>query len=229
MRSIKIYFISMMLGIGVVSSQQNSYQVYGFITDSTSGEALIGANVFIRETGQGMATDNNGYYVLSGIQSEVVELVVSYVGYQQYYQPLNFMSQNSQNINVALKPETIELMQVDVTAEEIERLNRIEPSRVNLSPRILKAQPSLAEPDIFRTIQSLPGVLTTSEFSTGLVIRGGNTDQNLILLDGITVYNPSHLGGLFSNFIVDAVKDAELIKGGYNAEYGGSFVCGPRY
>ena len=202
-----------MLGIGVVSSQQNSYQVYGFITDSTSGEALIGANVFIRETGQGMATDNNGYYVLSGIQSEVVELVVSYVGYQQYYQPLNFMSQNSQNINVALKPETIELMQVDVTAEEIERLNRIEPSRVNLSPRILKAQPSLAEPDIFRTIQSLPGVLTTSEFSTGLVIRGGNTDQNLILLDGITVYNPSHLGGLFSNFIVDAVKDAELIKG----------------
>ena len=112
-------------------------------------------------------------------------------------------------------------MQVDVTAEEIERLNKIEPSRVNLSPRILKAQPSLAEPDIFRTIQSLPGVLTTSEFSTGLVIRGGNTDQNLILLDGITVYNPSHLGGLFSNFIVDAVKDAELIKGGYNAEYGG--------
>ena len=192
-----------MLGIGVVSSQQDSYQVYGFITDSTSGEALIGANVFIRETGQGMATDNNGYYVLSGIQSEVVELVVSYVGYQQYYQPLNFMSQNSQNINVALKPETIELMQVDVTAEEIERLNRIEPSRVNLSPRILKAQPSLAEPDIFRTIQSLPGVLTTSEFSTGLVIRGGNTDQNLILLDGITVYNPSHLGGLFSNFIVE--------------------------
>ena len=112
-------------------------------------------------------------------------------------------------------------MQVDVTAEEIERLNKIEPSRVNLSPRILKSQPSLTEPDIFRTIQSLPGVLTTSEFSTGLVIRGGNTDQNLILLDGITVYNPSHLGGLFSNFIVDAVKDAELIKGGYNAEYGG--------
>lgn len=67
----------------------------------------------------------------------------------------------------------------------------------------------------------MPGVLTQSEFSTGLVIRGGNTDQNLILLDGITVYNPSHLGGVFSNFIVDAVKEADLIKGGYNAEYGG--------
>ena len=199
------------LGVSGLNSQENNFQVYGFITDSTSGEALIGANVFIRETGQGMATDNNGYYVLSGIAADQAELVVSYVGYQQYYQKLDFASSSSQKLDVSLKPETIELMQVDVTAEEIERLNRIEPSRVNLSPRILKAQPSLAEPDIFRTIQSLPGVLTTSEFSTGLVIRGGNTDQNLILLDGITVYNPSHLGGLFSNFIVDAVKDAELI------------------
>ena len=117
---------------------------------------MIGANVFIRETGQGMATDNNGYYVLSGITADQAELVVSYVGYQQYYQKLDFASSSSQKLDVSLKPETIELMQVDVTAEEIERLNRIEPSRVNLSPRILKAQPSLAEPDIFRTIQSLP-------------------------------------------------------------------------
>ena len=221
MKSIKYYLFTVALGVSGLNSQENNFQVYGFITDSTSGEALIGANVFIRETGQGMATDNNGYYVLSGIAFDQAELVVSYVGYQQYYQKLDFASSSSQKLDVSLKPETIELMQVDVTAEEIERLNRIEPSRVNLSPRILKAQPSLAEPDIFRTIQSLPGVLTTSEFSTGLVIRGGNTDQNLILLDGITVYNPSHLGGLFSNFIVDAVKDAELIKGGYNAEYGG--------
>ena len=202
-------------------AQDSDNQVYGFITDSTSGEALIGANVFIRETGQGMATDNNGYYVLSEIELDEATLIVSYVGYEQYQRKIDFKNISSQNLLIALKPDVIELLQVDVSAEEIERLNKIEPSRITLSPRVLKAQPSLAEPDIFRTIQSLPGVLTTSEFSTGLVIRGGNTDQNLILLDGITVYNPSHLGGLFSNFIVDAVKEAELIKGGYNAEYGG--------
>ena len=68
--------------------------------------------------------------------------------------------------------------------------------------------PALAEADIFRTLQSLPGVLQASEFSTGLIIRGGNTDQNLILLDGITVYNPSHLGGLFSNFIIALNNDS---------------------
>jgi hypothetical protein len=205
----------------LIFGQNSGNQIYGFITDSTSGEALIGANVFIRETGQGMATDNNGYYVLSDIQLDEATLIVSYVGYVQYEKNISFQDNSSQNLLIALKPEVIELFQVDVSAEEIERLNKIEPSRITLSPRVLKAQPSLAEPDIFRTIQSLPGVLTTSEFSTGLVIRGGNTDQNLILLDGITVYNPSHLGGLFSNFIVDAVKEAELIKGGYNAEYGG--------
>ncbi|MDG2367300.1 MAG: TonB-dependent receptor, partial [Candidatus Marinimicrobia bacterium] len=205
----------------LIFGQNSGNQIYGFITDSTSGEALIGANVFIRETGQGMATDNNGYYVLSDIQLDEATLIVSYVGYVQYEKNISFQDNSSQNLLIALKPDVIELFQVDVSAEEIERLNKIEPSRITLSPRVLKAQPSLAEPDIFRTIQSLPGVLTTSEFSTGLVIRGGNTDQNLILLDGITVYNPSHLGGLFSNFIVDAVKEAELIKGGYNAEYGG--------
>ena len=81
--------------------------------------------------------------------------------------------------------------------------------------------PQLADADLFRSLQSLPGILVQTDFSTGLVIRGGNTDQNLILLDGITVYNPSHVGGVFSNFILDAVKEVDLQKGGYNAEYGG--------
>ncbi|SVA42018.1 uncharacterized protein METZ01_LOCUS94872, partial [marine metagenome] len=172
-----------------------------------------------------MATDINGYYVLSGIDLKEVTLIASYVGYKRFEKKINFNDDildqnNSININIAMSIEALEILEIDVTAEEIERLNKIEPSRINLSPRMLKAQPALAEPDIFRTIQSLPGVLTNSELSTGLIIRGGNTDQNLILLDGITVYNPSHMGGIFSNFIVDAVKDAELIKGGYNAEYG---------
>ena len=216
----KIVVLIMIPGV-LIFGQDQGNQVFGFVSDSTSGEALIGANVFIRESGQGMATDNNGYYVLSDIGLDEVTLIVSYIGYDQYEKQLSFREVNSENLDIFLVPKSIELLQINVTAEEIERLNKIEPSRVTLSPRVLKAQPSLAEPDIFRTIQSLPGVLTTSEFSTGLVIRGGNTDQNLILLDGITVYNPSHLGGLFSNFIVDAVKEAELIKGGYNAEYGG--------
>ena len=195
--------------------------VYGFVTDEAKGEALIGANVIITETGQGMATDMNGYYVLQRIPEGSYTLIVSYIGYEVLNKKVIIKGSGAQKLDLVLKAQAVSLSEVDVTAEKIQRKYNITPSQINLSPRMLKAAPALAEPDLFRTIQALPGVLTTSEFSTGLVIRGGNTDQNLILLDGITVYNPSHLGGVFSNFIVDGVKEANLIKGGYSAEYGG--------
>ena len=195
--------------------------ISGFVTDSSSGESLIGANVFLQENGQGMATDINGYYIIQEIIPGNYTIMVSYIGFDVSRQPLSIMEDQSVKINIALVEQVVELTEVEVTAEKFQRRNNIQPSKINLSPRMMKAAPALAEPDLFRTFQALPGVLMTSEYSTGLVIRGGNTDQNLIMLDGITVYNPSHLGGVFSNFIVDGVKEAELIKGAYNAEYGG--------
>ena len=205
----------------ITQSVAQSTMISGFISDSSSGEALIGANVILQETGQGMATDINGYYIIQDIAPGNYVLMVSYVGFSLRKEKLSISDRQSIKLNIALSEEVVELSQVEVTAEQIQRKANIQPSKINLSPRMMKAAPALAEPDLFRTIQALPGVLTTSEFSTGLVIRGGNTDQNLILLDGVTVYNPSHLGGIFSNFIVDGVKEAELIKGAYNAEYGG--------
>ncbi len=195
--------------------------ISGFVSDSSSGEALIGANVFLRETGQGMATDINGYYIVQDIVPGNYTIMVSYIGFDMYKQKTRLSDDESKKVDINLVEQVVQLTEIEVTAEKLQRRNNIQPSKINLSPRMMKAAPALAEPDLFRTIQALPGVLTTSEFSTGLVIRGGNTDQNLIMLDGITVYNPSHLGGVFSNFIVDGVKEAELIKGAYNAEYGG--------
>jgi len=195
--------------------------ISGFVSDSSSGEVLIGANVFLQETGQGMATDLNGYYIIQEILPGNYTIMVSYIGFDMYKQKTRLSDDESKKVNINLVEQVVQLTEIEVTAEKLQRRNNIQPSKINLSPRMMKAAPALAEPDLFRTIQALPGVLTTSEFSTGLVIRGGNTDQNLIMLDGITVYNPSHLGGVFSNFIVDGVKEAELIKGAYNAEYGG--------
>ena len=195
--------------------------ISGFVSDSSSGEVLIGANVFLQETGQGMATDLNGYYIIQEIVPGSYTIMVSYIGFDMYKQKTRLSDDESKKVNINLVEQVVQLTEIEVTAEKLQRRNNIQPSKINLSPRMMKAAPALAEPDLFRTIQALPGVLTTSEFSTGLVIRGGNTDQNLIMLDGITVYNPSHLGGIFSNFIVDGVKEAELIKGAYNAEYGG--------
>jgi len=205
--------------ISIIKAQTSI--ISGFVSDSSSGEALIGANVFLQETGQGMATDINGYYIIQGIAPGNYTIMVSYIGFDMYKQNTRLNDDESKKVNINLVEQVVELTEIEVTAEKLQRKNNIQPSKINLSPRMMKAAPALAEPDLFRTIQALPGVLTTSEFSTGLVIRGGNTDQNLIMLDGITVYNPSHLGGVFSNFIVDGVKEAELIKGAYNAEYGG--------
>ncbi|MFL3013105.1 MAG: TonB-dependent receptor, partial [Candidatus Neomarinimicrobiota bacterium] len=216
---VKLAFITIFL----LSSSygQESGSVYGFVKDSSNGEALIGANVFINDLSLGMATDINGYYVLQEIIPGTYDISVSYVGYKVLNKKIDIISGSALKLDLILSEEVVSFSEVEVTAEKIKRKNNIQPSTVNLSPRMLRSAPALAEPDLFRTIQALPGVLTTSEFSTGLVIRGGNTDQNLILLDGVTVYNPSHLGGIFSNFIVDGVKEAELIKGAYNAEYGG--------
>ncbi len=216
----RIIYLLFFLSINTLVYAQNN-TISGFITDKETGEALIGANVFIQETGNGMSTDKNGYYVLQNISSGNYSLIVSYIGYNTFKKDIVVLENESIKMDISLIIEALEINEVEVSAEKLQRKNNIQPSRVNLSPRIIKAAPALAEPDIFRTIQALPGVLTNNEASTGLVIRGGNTDQNLILLDGITVYNPTHFGGIFSNFIVDAVKEAELIKGGYNAEYGG--------
>ena len=204
---------------GLLYAQNNS--VSGFITDQETGEALIGANVFIQETGNGMSTDRNGYYVIQNINPGNYNLIVSYIGYNTSKKEINVTQNESIKMDLSLEVEALEISEVEVSAEKLQRKNNIQPSRINLSPRIIKAAPALAEPDIFRTIQALPGVLTNNEASTGLVIRGGNTDQNLILLDVITVYNTTHFGGIFSNFIVEAIKEANLTKGGFNAEYGG--------
>ena len=200
---------------------QDFNQIHGFITDENTGEALIGANVYLAGTDYGTATNYDGYYVVSEIASGDYTLIISYLGYNMEKKKIFLQGGNDLGISIALKTTPLEMSAIEVTGEEVDRRVNIQISRNTLNMRQLKNVPQLGEADLFRTLQSLPGVLTESEFSTGLVIRGGNSDQNLILLDGITVYNPSHVGGLFSNFIVDAIKEADLLKGGFNAEYGG--------
>ena len=197
--------------------------VSGFITDQNTGEALIGANVFISNTNNGVTTDKNGFYsiVINESINNSIEIIVQYLGYASNQQQIIVSSNQSVILDFELLPANIEIQATEIKGEKETRQTLTQYSSIKVTQAQLSALPSLAEADIFRTLQSLPGVLQSSEFSTGLIIRGGNTDQNLILLDGITVYNPSHLGGIFSNFIVEAIKEANLTKGGYNAEYGG--------
>ena len=215
------YFIYSLILITTYFSQ--TLTIYGLITNNETGESLIGANVFIENTNFGAYTDKNGFYSITIDSSiENKNIVVQYLGFNSIKKPIIINNNDIKlKLDIELDRSFINLDEVNVTGEKETRQTINSYSSIKVTQTQLASLPALAEADIFRTLQSLPGVLQASEFSTGLIIRGGNTDQNLILLDGITVYNPSHLGGLFSNFIVEGVKEANLTKGGFNAEYGG--------
>jgi len=192
----------------------------GYVLDADSKEGLPGANVVLVGTMYGAATDVDGYFVLPQVPPGDYTVQATYLGYARVQAPITLALGEHVKRTFELVRKPLEMQEVVVTDKRIEQQTNIQISRIKLNVQQLKSMPQVGEPDLLRTLQSLPGVLTAAEFSTGLIIRGGNTDQNLILLDGITVYNPSHLGGLFSNFILDAVKEADLYKGGFNAEYG---------
>ena len=107
-------------------------KVSGFITDEKTGEALIGANVFIAETGNGMSTDKNGYYVLQNIIPGIYNLIISYIGYSTLKKEITLASNESIKMNLELRIEAVEITEVDVSAEKLQRKNNIQPSRVNL-------------------------------------------------------------------------------------------------
>ena len=199
-----------------------SITIYGLITDQETGESLIGVNTFIENTEFGSYSDKNGFYSITlNNYSPQETLIIQYLGYTTIKLNINIGDTKKIKQDFSMNQSSIKLEEEKITGEQETRQTVNPYSSIKVTQAQLQALPTLAEADIFRTLQSLPGVLQASEFSTGLIIRGGNTDQNLILLDGITVYNPSHLGGIFSNFIVESIKEANLTKGGFNAEYGG--------
>ena len=198
----------------------SQYNISGFIYDSETGESLPGANILLKNTSYGTTSDLDGYFIILNVPAESYNLNIKYLGYENFNKSI-IVNTNYMLEKIELIPQSLESEEILISDSKMERQTEFQSSRIKLNSLQLKRIPQVAEADLFRSLQSLPGVLTQTDFSTGLVIRGGNTDQNLILLDGITVYNPSHVGGVFSNFILDAIKEVDLQKGGFNAEYGG--------
>jgi hypothetical protein len=197
--------------------------VSGFVKDDSNREFLIGTNIFIKGTQIGTISNNSGYYIIDDVPVGNLTVVYSFLGYERKEIEVNIIPDQSKILNVTLKPTVLEGREVEVFADKINK-NDLKTSTIKITPRHLKSAPQMAEADLMRMIQTLPGVLTLSEFSSGLYIRGGTPDQNLILLDGTEAYNVNHLFGIFSTFDVDAVKQVKLIKGGFPAQYG-SRMC----
>ena len=202
-------------------ADKNNGGVSGFVEDAVSKEPLIGATLTIKGLKLGTYTNKSGYFSLSGIPPGAYQLVATYVGYQRKETPITIVAGGAVKLRIALSSDTSKAREITVTADREEDKRQISISRVNIPIEQLSQLRIGGEADVFRALQMLPGVLTSSQISSGLFIRGGSPDQNLVLLDGMTVYNPTHLFGFISAFNNDAIKDVDLIKGGFPAEFGG--------
>jgi len=231
-------YVALFLGIGIIVStsllttqaqaQEQAVTISGVVREAQSGEFAIGATIALYEGTykegiaqkpvHGAVSNKYGFYTLPNVRFGDYTLVVRRIGFAAFTR-LVAVRNASERINVEMEPNTVRLQSVSVQAQR-ERGAAV--STVDVSVDFIKQMPSLGgERDIFRVLQLMPGVKTVSEISSGLYVRGGSPDQNLVLLDGVTVYNPQHLGGFLSAFNTDAVSNVRLIKGAFPAEYGG--------
>ncbi len=194
--------------------------ISGYISDKESGERLINANIYNVKTLEGSTANTFGFYSLK-LNKGKVNLMASFMGYTPKQLALNLTKDTV--INFELSVKTGQLGEVTVNGNDLQ--NKVESSQMSMNDipieKLQKVPQILGESDVLKVMQLLPGVKSGVEGSSGIYVRGGDADQNLFLLDGVPVYNASHLLGFFSVFNPDAIKSAKIYKGGFPAHYGG--------
>ena len=222
------YIIFLLLVVPSLNAQNKEAVISGFVSNENSGEALIGANILLYKDSisvkqppfSAAAANRYGFYALPNLQNGIYIIIVRHIGYKTLIKEVDISpAKSSIQLNIKLVPEDIKLQEVIVTGE---KQKESEISTIDVSPDLLSKLPSLSgEVDLFKLLQLLPGIQTASEISNGLYVRGGSPDQTLTLVDGVIVYNPSHMGNIASTFNSYAINDVKLIKGAFPAEYGG--------
>lgn len=193
--------------------------VSGYLEDLMSRERILGASVYIPALQIGTTTNQYGFYSLTTDLGSHV-LLVSHIGYESAWHRIELSGDTT--LTITLVPRVVRMRDVEVIAERENDLDDVQMSRHEITIEEIETLPViLGEIDIQKTLQLLPSVQSGVEGSSGLYVRGGRADQNLVLLDGLPLYNPNHLFGFFSVFNSAAMKRVELIKGGFPARYGG--------
>ncbi len=202
-------------------NKQLKQDIKGYVRDEESYEALPYANVLIKGTNLGAATNTDGYFVIVNAPAGKCTLQVQYIGYATKEVEINNVQGADKPVIIKMERVVLEMDGITVKGEAqiLDASENI--SEVILSPLELLTLPNIGEVDIFRSLQLLPGISGISDGSSGLYVRGGTPDQNLVLFDGMTIYHVDHFFGMFSAFNADAIKDIRVYKGGYPAEFGG--------
>ncbi|HTO92753.1 MAG TPA: TonB-dependent receptor [Bacteroidota bacterium] len=195
--------------------------IRGVVSDSATGERIPGANVMLGNTGRGASTNNLGFYLISSVPAGTYQITVSAVGFARRTVTVTVTDGKSQTLNVRLGARLIEERELVVESHAISSLAERSASVHVITPAEIKQLPTVGQQDLLRSLQILPGIASTSDVSARFFVRGGAGDQNLILLDGMRIYNPYHAFGLFSVLDPDIIRNAEVYTGAFPAGYGG--------
>jgi hypothetical protein len=216
--NMKITIFTICLFLSYSSLSQILFVLSGTVRDIESGEQLIGANITVSDGKTGTQSNGYGFYSLS-IKENLAKISCSYVGYQTYTE--TFFIQKDTTINIFLKSQDT-LKSLEVIADKDKNIRNIQTNNLSIPIKQLANVPTLVgEKDLLKSLQLLPGIQFGQEGTSGLLVRGGSPDQNLILLDDVPMYNVSHLYGYFSIFSTDAIKSVDVYKGGFPARHGG--------
>jgi hypothetical protein len=196
-------------------------EIRGVVFDKTTGEPLIGVNVYLKEPKQGAATDINGFFTINRIEPGTYTLVATYTGYDT----INIKVTSNNNViskTLYLAESIVNIDEVVISAEQQDKSTKTNVATTKLSQKNLQQMVTVGgEPDLVQSLQILPGVVTTGDQGGQLFIRGGSPVMNKVLLDGMTIYNPFHSIGLFSVFDADIIRNADVYSAGFGAQYGG--------
>lgn len=216
----KYIFLLFCLFAVLSASAQNRFTINGYVRDSLSRETLIGATLQVKELSRGVSTNQYGYFSITLPDGEYTFLV-SFVGYFPFEQKIKL--NKDQELNVSLFSKSSLSQEIVISAKKRDaNVKSAQMGQIDLSMNRMRSVPVIfGEVDPLKTLQLFPGVSNAGEGNSGLYVRGGGPDQNLILLDDAVVYNTGHLFGFFSIFNGDAIKNISLIKGGMPAQYGG--------
>ncbi len=219
--SIKFKLLFILFLCSLALNAQEKVTISGVITDQASSEALIGVSVFIKEMNSGTVTNEYGFYSLT-IPKGKYTLKIGYLGYLSQENSIDIKESIKKNYSLLASQQSLAEVVITSGEKNAAEIRRPEMSVNKLSAREIKQMPVvLGEVDVIKSILQLPGVTNAGEGQSGFNVRGGGADQNLILLDEATIYNSSHLFGLFSVFNADAINDIKLYKGGIPARFGG--------
>ncbi len=210
----KFFSIQIILSFLVAQSRG----IEGTILQQNTLESLENANIFLEENHRGTSSDKNGFFSIHKINPGTYTLIATHIGFKPWKQEIQIIEDNPVILEIKLIPTTIEWDSIEVSMNRNQK--ELLQGQHRLSSQFIRRIPSAGEPDLLRALQTLPGVTSTNDFNVGFYVRGGNRDQNLLLLDDMPIFNPFHMSGIFSTFDPDAVQSVDFQKGGLHPEYG---------